>query len=358
MNGSDETEIRENLRGLLSETQRTQYDGDVTQGMSVTDVLLTMYLGPEMYEKLKSTPSTGGPSPSSDVAVAPIINAESQSDVTPVWNADQTKLYYIGKAYQIEVENDKYLTLTPANKDLAAKLERAWNESQPDKANHIAVANASVKCVMGNCLQLTFPTYTGVTTMDQVSKHFQSSKYDSNASVETLITVENDEFHFGNGGTFALHVMKEHEWTGSGYDRLSTTNMKVTPGGRDFADALVKAWNAQKANDPLKVLAASNKCGGIISDCEEIAFDRYFKWGSSTIDNIADVITKLKTETFNTDSVNTKLKTDTFADQPRRGTHDDLFNKFHVPTEPPPRVEYRASYDAGIGPLGNVLAQM
>ncbi len=43
------------------------------------------------------------------------------------------------------------------------------------------------------------------------------------------------------------------------------------------------------------------------------------------------------------------------------GTHDDLFNKFHGTTEPQPpphRVEYHASYDGGIGPLGNVLAQM
>ena len=46
--------------------------------------------------------------------------------------------------------------------------------------------------------------------------------------------------------------------------------------------------------------------------------------------------------------------TPTFTD-----THDDLFDKFQHTIEPvPTSVEHHTTYDGGIGPLGNVLAEM
>ena len=306
---------------------------------------------PSSSDVLAPTSDVPVPAPPTSVKPVSATSAASPTGEKPIiWDPSDKRFFYDGKGYVLNVmDGELYMTLTPKNDALGGVLRDRWNQAKSDK---IKLAALSSTCLgVNECTELTFET-SNTANMNDVLAFFKTVQDDK----AHTIRFDGGQFKYG-GASYTIEVMSDHV-------------MRVTPDGREFVDLLIDEWNSMEPEESkIQVLSASVRCG-FGQNCTEIAFARNLTLGWKTYKHtkIIDVLGSMQR----------------FYD-PRtsRGTHDDLYSRFNAtmtttptdttPTDslyarfgdmskqfdslhhttPPPRT-----YHGGIGPLGNVFAEM
>lgn len=383
--GPDDEETRNALFEMLTNRRGPQIVGLVKQyrneGHDVTNALMKAHLGDDMFEVYKSGKPTTEASPFTNmlgslVGIFSTRGNESdgvEGEKSHISQDSNGRFFYKGKGYDVSVsvpENwrktvlskvddaltkmdqnvhiEPYLKITPKNDELAHRLADDFNKSDNlSEKNMVKLAQVSIECATHGCSEIAFVHWDATMNMQSVFTTLQGFY-----RLETPDVIESGEaITNGNTFTYGNATFK--------ITRNDATGMRITPTGmanaEEFVDKLLNDWNAEVNDDAGELVIVNwSKCAAPWESCIDVGFKR------QTMPSVDLGIFKMGNygEYNDIQTVMDKMVNKYAPDGNRRGTHD-LFDKFHSMIEPvPPSVEHHTTYDGGIGPLGNVLAEM
>lgn len=376
--GSDDEKTRDALFEMLTDRRGTQIVQLVNQyrnedHLDDTNALMKAHLGNVMFEAYRSGKPTTQPSSFTKMFDSLVDMFHTRGDEPDGVKGEKShisrdsngRFFYKGTGYDVSLPENwrntalskvvqPYLKITPKNDELARRLADDFNKlDNPATSNMVKLATYSIECVTHGCSEIAFVNWDATMNMQGVLTDLKDlyGKETPDVIKSVQATTNGNTFTYGNA-TF--------EMTRNGETGLRIKPTDDTANAEEFVDKLLKDWNEKPlvANDKDAKLTklTLSACNVPNINCIDVGFDRI------TTSNLKIELFGLKAEVGNYKYANiTKVMDEMFETYRSafKGTHDDLFDKFQHTIEPvPTSVEHHTTYDGGIGPLGNVLAEM
>lgn len=335
-------------------------------GLKITDALLKAYLGEDAYDSYRKDETAAKPQLFAEGFLS--MFATRGDDTTSIISVGPNgRFFYKGKGYEVAVFDESktnrtlrkineklqpYVTISPKNDELAQKMVRDYNLEFTPK---VKVPNLS-QC-LGHCSEIAFVDWNVEDNIRTAVLVRLRDKYKANHTNQDKIQQIKEIQDPGSGNTVGL----DFEYGNARFEmrKNDDLSMRITPQDTatadEFVEKLLENWNEDAPDEGSKLTKLiRSRCNLPIYNCIDVGFNRptFTSWGHEgghevgKYANITMVMDEMKKTYGGGGGV--------FA-----GTHDDLFDKFQRTIEPvPPSVEHHPTYDGGIGPLGNVLAEM